>query len=256
MKLENKIKNKFIYSNRNNLIKWLYYNYHKYIIDYSKKSYSFGGVDLLINRFFRYKNQGVYIDIGCYHPIKGSNTYLLYKKGWNGINIDLDEHAINLFNKFRPSDHNINIAVSDKNGSAKLFSHHKHSAVQTIDPKNAKKNYKYNEKSKKIKTTTLNSIIERSKYKDMQIDFITIDIEGHEYNALKKFDFKKYNPSIVVIEYNDPSLKKIEFYYQNINNVLKSNIFKLMHKNNYHFVNWHHSDLIFVSDHIYKNNDL
>ena len=80
----------------------------------------------------------------------------------------------------------------------------------------------------------------------MQIDFITIDIEGHEYNALKKFDFQKYNPSIVVIEYNDPSLKKIEFYYQNINNVLKSNIFKLMHKNNYHFVNWHHSDLIFV----------
>lgn len=256
MKLENKIKEKFIFKNNRNLIKWIYYFYHRYVKKYSKKSFSFGGVDLLIDRFFRNKKTGIYIDVGCYHPIKGSNTYLLHRKGWNGINIDLDTHAINLFERFRPKDHNIKAAVSEKDGSAELFSHHTHSAVQTIDPLNAKKNYKNRVNSQTISTTTLNSIIENSEFKDKKIDFITIDIEGHEYETLRTFDFKKYQPSIIVIEYNDPTLERVEFYYQNINNILSSNIYNLMLKNNYHFVNWHHADLIFVSENVYKNTDL
>ena len=44
-----------------------------------KNSYSLGGVDLLVNYIFRNKKQGVYIDVGCNHPIKNNNTYLLYK---------------------------------------------------------------------------------------------------------------------------------------------------------------------------------
>ena len=56
---------------------------------YKKKSYSFGGVDLLIDYIFKNKNKGFYIDIGCQHPISNNNTYLLFKKGWTGINIDL-----------------------------------------------------------------------------------------------------------------------------------------------------------------------
>ena len=127
MKLEDKIKNKFIYNKKNNFIKWIYFNYHRYFKNYSKKSYSFGGVDLLIQRFFRDKCKGIYIDIGCYHPLKGSNTYLLHRKGWKGINIDLDSHAISLFNLIRPNDNNLKIAISDKNGTAELYSHHHHS---------------------------------------------------------------------------------------------------------------------------------
>ena len=64
--------------------------YEKYV----KKSYSISGVDLIIDRIFKKKKTGVYIDIGCNHPIKYNNTYLLYKRGWNGINIDLDEKSI------------------------------------------------------------------------------------------------------------------------------------------------------------------
>ena len=205
MKIENKIKKKFIYNNKRNFIKWLYFSFHKYFKKYSYKSYSFGGVDLLIQRFFRYKNKGVYIDIGCYHPLKGSNTYLLFKKGWSGINVDLDSHAINLFNIFRPNDHNLRADVSSKHGTADLFTHHEHSAVQTIDPENAKKNYKGISKNNIVETSTLNFIIQNSKFKNHKIDFLTIDIEGHEFEVLKEFDFKKYKSSIVVIEYNDPN---------------------------------------------------
>ena len=37
------------------------------------------GEDIFISRFFKKKNNGIYVDIGCYHPIKGSLTYNLFK---------------------------------------------------------------------------------------------------------------------------------------------------------------------------------
>ena len=91
-----------------NLIKKIYYE------KYTKKSYSISNVDLIIDRMFASKDNGIYIDIGCNHPIKYNNTYLLHKRGWSGINIDLDKKSIDEFKKFRPNDYNINAAVSNK----------------------------------------------------------------------------------------------------------------------------------------------
>ena len=71
---------------------------------YTKKSYSLSNVDLIIDYLFKNINKGVYIDLGCNHPIKFNNTYLLYKRGWSGINIDSDFDSIKLFNKFRSND--------------------------------------------------------------------------------------------------------------------------------------------------------
>ena len=65
---------------------------------HKKISYSYGGIDSLILDIFKNQKQGFYLDIGCGHPIKNNNTYLLNKKGWRGINIDLDEENIDLFN--------------------------------------------------------------------------------------------------------------------------------------------------------------
>ena len=78
-----------------------------YYEKYTKKSYAISNVDLIIDRIFANKKKGVYIDVGCNHPIKYNNTYLLYKRGWNGINIDLDKLSIKEFNKFRKKDYNV-----------------------------------------------------------------------------------------------------------------------------------------------------
>ena len=74
-----------------------------------KKGNYFGefGEDILINRFFRKEDDGFYVDIGCYHPAKGSLTYYLYKKGWRGLNVDLSKVSIDLFKLARPKDYNI-----------------------------------------------------------------------------------------------------------------------------------------------------
>ena len=76
---------------------------------------------MLADDFFKKKKYGVYIDIGCHQPFLNNNTYRLYKRGWTGINIDLDFNSIDLFNFFRKKDFNINAAVSSKNEEKDLY---------------------------------------------------------------------------------------------------------------------------------------
>ena len=91
-----------------NIFKKIYYN------KYKKTSYSISGVDLIIDRMFSKMKKGIYIDVGCNHPIKHNNTYLLHKRGWEGINIDADEKSIKEFQNFRKKDNNIISLKSNK----------------------------------------------------------------------------------------------------------------------------------------------
>ena len=246
IRLDAVLKNKYLYSDKMNIFKYLYFMFQS-IKGFKKyeKSYSFGAQDLIINHFFSNKKDGVYIDVGCYHPIIGSNTYKLFKKGWSGINIDLDFHTIDFFKFYRKNDHNIQIGVSDKKeNDIDMYFVHNRSAINSLD----KKRIKNATEIRKINVDTLDNIIENSKFKNKKIDFVSIDVEGFETKVLKGFNLKKYSPSIVVIEFIDLAMKKIEFYHQDIGRVINSDIYKHMIKNDYSLVNWLHSDLVFTSN--------
>tara|TARA_B100001094_G_scaffold123926_1_gene119746 strand:+ start:493 stop:780 length:288 start_codon:yes stop_codon:yes gene_type:complete len=66
----------------------------------TRKSYGFEFEDITINKYLKNIKKGFYVDIGAFNPIRGSNTYLLFKKGWSGINVDADENSIKIFNIF------------------------------------------------------------------------------------------------------------------------------------------------------------
>ena len=246
MKFEEKIKQRYLYSPGFNLIKYLYF-YIQLLKSkkFKKKSYSGSAQDLIINHFFKNKKKGIYIDVGCYHPYNGNNTKLLYDRGWSGLNIDLDFHTIDFFNFVRKRDENINIAISDNEGEKDLFFFHNRSAINSLS-KNRKKEAK---EIRKIKTKTLNSVLENSKFKNEKINLLSIDVEGHEMEVLNSLNLEKYIPEMVAIEFLDEDIfKNLEFHNQNISKIINSEIYKYMIKNNYHFVNWLHSDLIFVHD--------
>ncbi len=230
-----------------NFLKKIYYE------KYTKKSYSISNVDLIIDRMFSKINNGIYIDIGCYHPIKFNNTYLLYRRGWKGINIDLDKKSINEFNKLRPRDHNVHGVVSDNESIKEIFYYHERSALNTLskDLVNSRK-----EKPKKIikeKTITLNKIIGESPFRDKKINLISIDIENYEHVALKNFDFKKYDVDVIVTETTDISQVNLEVYNQSIDFIINSKIYKLLKENNYKLINWVNSDLVFVKNNFKLN---
>lgn len=215
---------------------------------HKKISYSYGGIDSLVLNIFKNQKNGFYLDIGCGHPIKNNNTYLLNKRGWSGINIDLDEENIDLFNSYRKKDVNLATAVSDKEGETDLYFYHNKSALNTISKENADFQKAKVSAIKKIKTQTINKIIENSQFKDRKIDFLSVDVEGSELAILKNFDFTKYSPKVIVVEYLDLSLKKLEIKNLNINNIIKSEIYKLILSKNYTLANILHSDLVFINN--------
>ena len=183
-----------------NFFKYFYYMYYRPKIFFPKKTYSFFGEDLIIKKFFLNKQKGFYLDVGCYHPLHGSNTYLLYKKGWCGINIDLNELSINLFNMARKKDENITAAVSNTVKKVKIYFRKKINMLNTIDIKSAKVNFKNGFQTKLVKSISLNSILSESKFKNKKIDFLNLDVEGNELNVLKSFNFKKYRPRLICVE--------------------------------------------------------
>jgi len=221
-------------------------NFYKKII-LQDKYYSFSGVDIVLKKIFYQQEKGFYIDVGCQNPIKNNNTYLLYKKGWEGINIDLDEDNINLFNSARPNDSNFNKAVSSNVKDVELYFYHKKSPINTIDKKTSEFQRAKVTSVKKITTDTLNNIILNTKYKNHIFDLLSIDVEGHELEVLKGFDLDKYSPKVIVVEYLDLNVSKLEIKNLSIGNVLNSEIYKYLISKNYILVNNIYCDLVFVN---------
>ena len=224
-----------------NHLKKIYYE------KYSKKSYSLSNVDLVIERIFKKKKKGIFIDVGCNHPIKYNNTYLLYKKGWNGINIDLDQVSIKQFNELRSRDVNIQTLVTSFDNEEKdLYFYHNRSAINTVSKELAESRNNNFKEIKKMKGKSLNSIIENSIFKNFKIDLMSIDIENYEYEALKNFNFDKYNIDIIVSEITDVNIKDLELYNLSLETITKSNLYKLLIENKYKLINWVNADLIFA----------
>jgi len=213
--------------------------YYRPKIFFPRKSYSMYGEDIIIDKFFKKKQNGFYIDIGCYHPIDGNNTYLLYKKGWNGINIDINQLSVDLFKIARKDDLNINTAISNTSKKVKLYYRKKINMLNTIDRKFAKLNFKKGFKIKTINSNSINSILEKTKYKNKKIDFLNLDIEGNELKALLSLNFKKYKPRLICIEIHNLKSTKdtIDYYKHNpVYKFLKKKGYRLFWNNGFSFI--------------------
>ena len=73
-------------------------------------SFAQNGEDLFILDYFKGK-VGTYIDIGASHPVRLSNTYLLYQNGWRGVNIEPIPFLFKKIQKCRPLDLNLQLAI-------------------------------------------------------------------------------------------------------------------------------------------------
>lgn len=151
--------------------------------------------DVMINRIFKNHDKGIYIDIGAYHPYKGSLTYLLFKKGWQGVNIDLSKTSIDLFKIARPKDTNICCAISNKTEKKVYFENSPINQQNSLIRRNSE------QKEIEIQAFTLTDLLSSKKIE--KIDYLNIDTEGNEMDVLEGMDFKKISPKLITIEENN-----------------------------------------------------
>ena len=164
-----------------------------------KLQYSRWGEDLFLIDYFKDTSNGRYIDIGAFHPFRGSNTYLLHKKGWRGINVDLNKTSIDLFKLVRPNDINLNLAISDTKKKIKVYQNKDLGKMNTINLKFASiflKNFHVRE----TYSCDLNDVLGKYNINNNKFELIDIDAEGSEYLILKNLDFKKYSFKLILVE--------------------------------------------------------
>jgi FkbM family methyltransferase len=201
----------------------LFYYFYKLLKIYRNKKPSLHfaefGEDIFVNRILKHIKYGKYVDVGCYHPYKGSLTAILYNKNWSGINIDLSKTSIDLFNIVRKRDVNLNVAISNFDGEIFYYENSPINQQNSLTKKN-------NEQNKiKIKCQTINSILEKNFIK--KFDFLNIDVEGSELEVIEGIDLLKYHPSLITIENNNLLLE----------DYLTDNVYKKLISSDYVFIN-------------------
>ena len=172
------------------------------------------GEDLQIKSFFRNQNRGFYVDIGAFHPTRINNTYLLYQNGWSGINIDISNLSIIMFNLLRPKDLNINCAIGPKKSYKKIYYQKEFSPLNTLDKNLARKRFIGNFKSKKVLVQNINKLIQSTKFINRKIDFLNIDTEGLDMQIIQSLNFRIFSPRLICIENSEPNIsyKKTKSY--------------------------------------------
>ena len=175
MSLKIFLKSKFTYKI------YLYYNlYIRHKCYLNRKQYSQWGEDKFIIDYFKEKNNGIYLDIGCFHPVMYSKPFLLQKNVGRVINIDNNQTSFYFFDIVRPNDCNICTTVGSGNEQYNIFYDDPFSPFNTLSKDfykklKIKKNQNY--LGNTINSKTIDEIIKISKIKKI-LDYLILMLRG------------------------------------------------------------------------------
>ena len=170
---------------------------------FARASFSQEGEDLILSRFLEPRTKGWYVDIGAHHPKRFSNTYYFYLRGWTGLNIDAMPGSMDKFNRLRPRDINIEVAVAEQENVRSYFVFND-TALNTFNSSLAEERKKlapyYITDTIPVKCRRLDSILEEYLPENKHIDFMSVDAEGLDLEILRSNDWLRFRPEFLVVE--------------------------------------------------------
>ena len=184
----------------------------KYFDSFSYESFAQEGEDMILRRIFDQQDCGFYVDVGAHHPKRFSNTYFFYKAGWNGINIDAMPGSMALFNKERPRDINLEKPISSKKQKLTYYAFNEPAlngfSREVSEVRDGFNSYRV-EFTKDLETTTLEEVLSENLIDQQVIDFLSVDVEGLDFDVIRSINLDIYKPRVIVIEILDATLPEI-----------------------------------------------
>ncbi len=207
------------------LIKYLPVHYFEF-----STSYAQDGEDMILKALFEQKKnyKGFFVDVGAHHPFRFSNTRFFYKRGWRGINIEPTPSAINAFKVFRTKDINLNIGIGSAKGQLKFYCFNEpalNSFSKEISERIARETTKYKiVKVLDVDVLPLSDVLDKYLPKGQKVDFLTIDVEGLDFQVLESNNWDKYKPEVILVEENI-----------NVDSIPESSIYNFLKEKQYSF---------------------
>ena len=168
-------------------------------------SYAQNFEDVMLWRALRGVDRGFYIDVGAWSPDNHSVTRLFYERGWRGLNIEANPAMLEAFDLRRPHDHNLGIAVSDRDGEAEMQVIGD-TGLSTLEPAIARKAEEsgFDAACVTVPMRTLAAIWDEFVPAGQTVHFLKVDVEGHEAPVIRGADWARHRPWVVVVEATVP----------------------------------------------------
>lgn len=172
---------------------------------YEAMTFSQFGEDAILRQYFDGQSVGLFVDVGAYQPVSLSNTYYFYLKGWRGINIEPNPKATAAFRELRPLDNNLQMGISNEPAELDYVMmddkpYENSFSTEQISARGSKADVS---NVVKVKVDTLANVLEKH-VGTKQIDFISIDVEGLNLEVVQSNNWRKYRPTVALIEKHHP----------------------------------------------------
>ena len=168
-----------------------------------RKSWSQCGEDLILRYLFDLLRiaRPSYIDIGAHHPWYYNNTYLFYRQGARGVNVEPDPSLHAVIARARRRDINLNIGIGPSEGELDFYV----MSQRTLNTFSAAEARKYVDQhgmrivdTRRIKVRTFAQTVDR--YLGRAPDLVSLDVEGLDLDILRSIDFARYRPAVFCVE--------------------------------------------------------
>lgn len=204
-------------------------------------SYAQEGEDLILARILgsMKTTTGFFVDIGAHHPTRFSNTYYFYRRGWRGINVDALPGTKKLFQRMRSRDITVECGVGLQEGTLKYFAFNE-PTLNTFSEQEAKKKEippYHIMNTLQIPVVTLKQILDEYVPSGVQIDFMTIDVEGFDHEVISSSDWSIYRPRVVLVELLNTDIQNLESHPTA----------QILHGHNYRVIAKTHNTYFFVA---------
>ena len=167
--------------------------------------YSQNCEDVLLARCFEGQQTGFYVDVGAEDPDAGSVTRYFYERGWRGLNIEPTPYFWNQLQLARPRDLNLQLAASNTDHDTVELTVVQNTGLSSIDAERRLMlagQQTHAVESIEVQTRRLDTLLEWANLP--RIDFLKVDVEGHELSVMQGINLLRFRPRVIVIETTEP----------------------------------------------------
>lgn len=179
------------------------YNTHQ-VLKYFDNSKSQLRQDLFALSHLNFKENGYFIEFGATNGIELSNTYLMETVfGWNGILAEPATVWHTDLKANRKCNIDTNCVWTNSNSTIKFnqVAFAELSTISNYSDSDAHKQARKEGRTYNVNTISLNDLL--AKYNaPKNIDYLSIDTEGSEYEILNNFDFSQHTFEVITCEHN------------------------------------------------------